>query len=155
MIKELPSLTKSRFCNGDCVDSLKKVIMPTKLGGRRVNIHTNVICKDISLLLSRNAIKMAQAVLDFKNDSLSSFVKKHPLLFTNFSHYCLPLSKNKLEVEKRHSEHISNQLVLICSSPLKMKKKVIKLYREFFHSGAEKLKDLINLSKTVKTVRNL
>ena len=107
MVKELPSSTKFKFGNGDCVDSLKKVIIPIELGGRRVNIHTVVICKDIPLLLSKNTIKKAQAVLDFKNDSTLLFDERHPL-FASSGHYCIPISKNKLETEKRHSEHISN-----------------------------------------------
>lgn len=72
-IKELPSSTKFKFGNGDCVDSLKKVIIPTEFGCRRVNIHTDVICKDIPLLLSKNVMKKARAVLDFKNDSILLF----------------------------------------------------------------------------------
>ena len=126
--------------------------MSTEFGGRMVNIHTDVICMDITLLLSKNAMKKAQAVLDFKNDSLLLFGKKHPLLFTNSGHYCIPLSKNKLEIEKTDSEHnISNQFVLICSSPLEKKKKVIKLHHQFCQCGAEKLKDPINLSKIATT----
>ena len=69
--------------------------------------------------------------------------------------YCIPLSKNKLEIEKRDSEHISNQLVLICSSPLEMKKEAIKLNCQFCHCGAEKLKDLTNLSMIAKTDKKL
>ena len=53
LVKESPSSTKLKFGNGDCVDLLKKVITPTKLGGRRVNINTNVISKDIPLLLCK------------------------------------------------------------------------------------------------------
>ena len=105
----------------------------------------------IPLLLSKNVMKKAQAVLDFKNDSMLLFGKKHPLLFTNSGHYCIPLSKNKLEIKKRGTEHISNQLILICSSLVEMKKKVIKLHRQFCHCGAEKLKSLIDLSKFAKT----
>ena len=45
LIKEVPSSTKFKFGNGDCVDSLKKVIILTAFGSRRVNIHTVVICK--------------------------------------------------------------------------------------------------------------
>ena len=69
--------------------------------------------------------------------------------------YCIPLSKNKLEIEKRDSEHISNQLVLICSSPLEMKKEAIKLNCQFCHCGAEKLKDLTNLLMIAKTDKKL
>ena len=83
MIKEVPSSTKFKFGNGDCVDSLKKVIILTAFGSRRVNIHTVVICKDIPLLLSKNGMKKAHTVLHFKNDSILLFGKKHPLLFKN------------------------------------------------------------------------
>ena len=91
------------------------------------------------MLLSKNAMKRAQAVLDFKNDSILLLGERHPLLFTSPGHYCIQLSKNKLETEKRDSEHISNQIVLICSSPTAMKKKVIKFHCQFCHCGAEKL----------------
>ena len=74
--------------------------MHTELGCRRVNIHTDVICKDILLLLSKNVIKKAEDVLDFKNDSMIVFGKRHPFLFTISDHQCIPLSKNKLEIEK-------------------------------------------------------
>ena len=88
------------------------------------------------LLLSKKVMKKAQAVLDFKNGSLLLFDKRHQLLFTNSGHYCIPLSKNELEIEKRDREHnISNQLVLICSSPLE-KKKVTKLHCQFCYCGA-------------------
>ena len=72
LIKEVPSLTKFKFGNRNCADSLKKVIIPTELGGGRVNIHT-VISKDIPLLLRKNAMKKIQALLDFKNDSILIF----------------------------------------------------------------------------------
>ena len=38
LVKELPSSTKFKFHNGDCVDSLRKVIIPTELGCRMVRI---------------------------------------------------------------------------------------------------------------------
>ena len=47
LIKEFSSSARFKFGNGDCIDSLKKVIIPTELDGRRMNIHTDVICKDI------------------------------------------------------------------------------------------------------------
>ena len=83
LIKELPSLTKFKFGNRNCADSLKKVIIPTELGGGRVNIHTDVISKDMPLLLRKNAMKKVQALLDFKNDSILIFGQKNLLLFTN------------------------------------------------------------------------
>ena len=91
MINELPSSKKFKFGNDHCVDLLKKVIIPTELSGRRVNILT-VICMDIPLFLSKNGMKKAQD-----------------------------------------------------------EEKVIELHRQFCHCGAEKLKDLINLSKIAKT----
>lgn len=79
----MPSLTKFKFGNRNCADSLKKVIIPTELGGGRVNIHTDVISKDMPLLLRKNAMKKVQALLDFKNDSILIFGQKNLLLFTN------------------------------------------------------------------------
>ena len=87
----MPSSKKFKFGNDHCVDLLKKVIIPTELSGRRVNILT-VICMDIPLFLSKNGMKKAQD-----------------------------------------------------------EEKVIKLHRQFCYCGAEKLKDLINLSKFAKT----
>ena len=73
LIKEVPSLTKFKFGNRNCADSLKKVIIPTELGSGRVNIYTDVISKNIPLLLRKNAMKKVQALLDFKNDSILIF----------------------------------------------------------------------------------
>ena len=53
-----------------------EVVKLTELGGRTVNIQTDVICKDIALLLNKNEMKRAQAVLDFKNDSILLFGQK-------------------------------------------------------------------------------
>ena len=62
-----------------------RACIPTELGGRRVNIHTDVISKDMSLLLSKNAMKKAQAVLDFKNDSILLFGERHCCLQALFN----------------------------------------------------------------------
>ena len=73
-LKEKPNVTQSdsneifKFGNGRSIKSNRKVEIPVIIEGIPVLLTTDVISFDIPLLLSKESMKRANTVIDFKND---------------------------------------------------------------------------------------
>lgn len=57
------------FVDGKTVPATKNVDIPVVIGNNHITLNTDVIPKDIRLLLSRKVVKTANMTLDFQNDS--------------------------------------------------------------------------------------
>jgi len=68
---------------------LRKVILPTLIGSKIVNLETEVVHNGIPLLIHFFSTKKAEAVLDFSNDTISLFGECHHLRFTTTGYYCI------------------------------------------------------------------
>ena len=88
------SMTKFRFGSGDVIESLKRIVIHADITGKRISIVTDVIDCDILLLLSKDAMKKAQATIDFTNDTVTIFGVTQKLFFTSSGHYCVPLGRH-------------------------------------------------------------
>ena len=101
IIKEKPSTAAFKFGKGEPVMSEKKVIIPVVIGSKKVNLETDVIDADIPLLMSKAAMKKAETVLNFNEDSVTMFGEQQHLLKTSSGHYAIPLTiKEKLLILK-------------------------------------------------------
>ena len=149
--KELEQITRKdsdqsfKFGKGDSIQSKGKIVIPVTLGKKRISIESDIVEADIPLLLSKEALKKAETVLDFNNDTAVMFGEKQTLIPTQSGHYAIPLSVAKDE------KSIDQQIVLISNSyeekgstPYKI---ALKLHRQFCHCRAEKLVKLIKMSK--------
>ena len=157
LIKESKSENTFRFGKGDVVKSLKRVIIPANLGGRNVYITTDVVETDIPLLISRELMKKAEAVLDFNRDTITLFGAEEKLHFTTSGHYAIPLNKSRIIVDKcERGENLKNEEIVFIadvtknvednSSDKENEAMVRKLHRQFCHCSPEKLKRLMKSS---------
>ena len=81
------------FKFGDCrkVYSTKKVQIPAMVAGKMCKIEADVIAEDIPLLLSKNSLKKADAIIDMKNDKAFIFGKEVKLHLSTSGHYCIDI----------------------------------------------------------------
>ena len=79
------------FGGGVTKKSLKRVILPCYIHGKRSTVETDIVDSEILLLLSRKAMKKGQVVLNFARDVATVAGKEVKLLNTKSGHYLLPL----------------------------------------------------------------
>ena len=79
------------------IKSTHKAYIPVYIGNRKVRIETEVVDKELPLLLSKKAMKKAGMMIDFTNDSVQIFGFHINLKITSSGHYTIPLSKTLLE----------------------------------------------------------
>ena len=139
LVQENESKKWFRFGTGKKVQSQKKVRLPCEVAGTMCYVNTEVVMCDIPLLLSKQSLKKAKAVLDLNKDKVEIFGKVIDLKCTSSGHYCIditPASKGK-------DENIMFAVDRGCN--LKGKKKmVVKLHRQFAHPTERKLKLLLS-----------
>ena len=85
-IKEGPTSTEFRFEIGKRIRSFKCVSIPAWLSDQKVQITTEVIDKDLPLLLSKQAMKNAKVSIDFENDTVEILEKEHQIQFSSKGH---------------------------------------------------------------------
>ena len=78
-----------RFGDGRKIVSEESVIIPAKFGDTVSKIKTEVVQIDIELLLSKESLKRANAVLDIKNNTAVLFSNEVKLKQTSSGHYCV------------------------------------------------------------------
>ena len=115
------------------------------VAGKMCKIEANVIAKDIPLLLSKNSLKKADAIIDMKNDKAFIFgkeVKLHVHLSTS-GHYCIDVGPSTGKIDAL-PDITENVFVLESSLSHSDKvKQVEKLHKQFGHASTENLKHLI------------
>ena len=113
------------------------------VAGKMSKIAADVIAEDISLLLSKNSLKKADAIVDMKNDKAFIFGKELKLHFSTSEHYCIDidLSTGKIDALPNITENV---FVLESSLSHSDKvKQVEKLHKQFGHALTENLKSFI------------
>ena len=137
-IKSEPSGNNFRFGGGEIFRSNRYMFIPCIIAGKEITIKSDVIDCDISMLISKNAMKRAGMVVNLKNDTVEIFGKIVSLKTTTSGHYCLPvdvpLNLNNL-----------NDILFSCSG-LSVNQMAVKLHKQFAHPSAEKLVKLIKKS---------
>ena len=126
------SPAKFRFGNGDVLSSKFSVLLPSRLAGKDIRIKTDVIESDIPLLLSKDSMKSADTVKDFKKYNVKIFGKDMKLSCSLSGHYFIPLSR----VSTENNENI----VLFTTQGLRKrdpveKKIALKLHNQFSHQA--------------------
>ena len=116
------------------------------IAGKEVTIQTDVVDSDITLLLSRTAMKKAAIKMDLENDTATIMGRGVALNLTSSCHYCIPIDKTEeVTVED------------VCAVRLQELTKeerykiLLKLHRQFAHPPKKRL---ISLLKDAKVERN-
>ncbi len=135
-----PSGYNFRFGVGKVYKSSNQVTIPIYIEGRKLQISTEVVSANIPLLLSRSAMKIASAELNFETDRLKIFGKEVPLKISNSGHYCLSL-RRPVTSETQKTVFFTSPLLNI---PKKDVERTIEnLHKKFIHPPPHKLKKLI------------
>ena len=132
-----------KFGSGSKVKSLCIATIPITLGSKQIKLKTDVVKKDLPLLLSKRSMKLAETHLDTKNDIVFMLGEEIPLITTSTDHYAVPISQNRtvLEVEKV-------KVVLFSSKPNMSRQEIaLKLHKQFAHPPAERLLKLLSNSE--------
>ena len=150
-VSDEESTTSFRFGDGNLVKCEKTVTFPAKIGYKNIMIRTDVIDTDLPLVLSKSAVKKANAKIDFSNDTVSMLDQKINIVFTLSGHYAVPISKTNQLVEDICKNNQVGQVYLTISKLSKksndQKFKIAnKLHCQFGHASPEKLKKLIKAS---------
>ena len=143
-IKTKSSESSFKFGNGSQLKSLFNVNLPCTLAGRRVEINADVIESEVPLLLSKNAMKKARMILNFKDDTVSIFEKKHKLQCTDSGHYFVPLTEPIFSGNQNPTVLFVDKL----GGKTKAEKTKIaeKLHKQFSHPSGEKLSAFVRNS---------
>ena len=142
-LKSEPSGSVFRFGDGNKVESSQTVTIPATLGSHDITISTDVIDKDIPLLLSKRAMKDVGMNLNFERDTVTVFGEDIKLRCTTSGHYSLPLTTHcqALDDHKSVSENI-----LSCTNLADKHTVALKLHRQFAHPPARRILKLLDLS---------
>ena len=72
-----------RFGDGKLFPALQNVDIPISLGSQNVMLNTDIVSRDIPLLLSRKSMKKVNMTLDFTNDHAVIFDQSIQLIVKN------------------------------------------------------------------------
>ena len=135
--EEYPLATKKfRFGDGPTQASSKIVKLPISLCGKERMLEAFVIEGDIPLLLSKTAMSEFEAILDFKNDTISMGGIEQTMHVAKTGHYVVDIDHPVEEID----------LVMLCKEEKDPKKAALKLHRYFGHPSSKRLTDLIKNS---------
>ena len=137
-IQYVDSQALFRFGDSEPVRSTKKALIPMMIGGKRLQLATEIVPSDVPLLLSKEAMKIAEAGIDFKSDSITLFGNKQPLICTTSGHYAIPITSTSLN---ENSLEVNNVLLSISESDVNTTAK--KLHKQFNHPSNKKMIDLV------------
>ena len=126
--------------------STGSVILPAVLGGQKVGISTDIVEKDIPLLLSRKAMKKGRMSIDFKNDTAQVFNTQVHLNVTKSGHYTVPLTPHTHLLNMLSTNQKPN-IVLTLQNQISKRDQAVKIHQQFAHVPAEKLINLIRSAR--------
>ena len=110
-----------QFSNLVMVGQLNLIEIPVIIEDIPVLLTTDVISFGIPLFLSKESMKRANTVIDFKNDYVELFGKKINLFFTSSGHYCIPVKNVTNNIEMFNDV---NNVLNLTVQVIKMKRKI-------------------------------
>ena len=87
----MKSTTKFRFGDGMVLNRPSRVNFPSMIGRQKIQITSDVIDSEISLLLSKDSMKQTDSQIDFSNDEKKMLTKKLKLRLQLVDIILLPL----------------------------------------------------------------
>ena len=159
-VKRFTSVNSFRFGDGRTIQSLGFIHIPVYIGSKRVMLSTDIVHCDIPLLISRDTLHRASAIIDFKKNTVSMFGESISIVVSSSGHYCLPLTR-KMALDCKHTQSVLFNFKLSDEGDA-LNKKIRKLHLQFAHPNPDKLINLLkdagitdtsifNLVKTVSS----
>ena len=117
-----PGYKKYKFGNGKPVIAKETLSLPVTIADREVLLTTDV---DIPLLIGKSALKKADAVINFKDDTIELFGEKERLLVNSSGHYMIPVQSNVEsktsnlsnyndgDIEYQHAKQLAHEKVAV------------------------------------------
>ena len=130
-IVEETSDTMFRLGDGTIVTSLKKVTIPSEIGGYKCTIETDVVANEIPLILSRKSKNRAKIEIDSKNRTALIFGKEVQLQISPAYHLCVPIGQVIISLDEIKYASMSKSYKKICLD---------RLHKQFAHPSANKWK---------------
>ena len=81
----------SRFGDSEEIKAIKSVEILARMVGHCTSIKAELVRKDVSLLLSRKAMKDAKVNIDFVNNKIEIFSSDLDIIWSTSEHYCIPI----------------------------------------------------------------
>ena len=95
-----------RFGDSEEIKAIKSVKIPARIVGHCTSIKSEVVSKDIPLLLSKKAMKDAKVNIGFVNNEIEIFVRDLDIICSTSGHYCIPIFLfGHIRVSYRCCEH--------------------------------------------------
>ena len=82
-----------KFCSGNKMASVKRVVLPCIVACFRVDINADIVDADIPLLLSKSAMKKAKVNMNFDSDTIDILGKRIKLMTTSTGLCYIPITK--------------------------------------------------------------
>ena len=140
-IVKIKGVRTFKFGDGNKLNSLYKVILPSVIADIEASIITDVVNSDIPLLLSKDAMKSAGTCLNFEDDTVTMLKKIIPLNRTSSGLYYIPITKPQPDEHK--FKHIPFIKEISSKNTAEKIKTVTKLHRQFSHPSNKKLCNLV------------
>ena len=141
-VKCYSSTNAYRFGDGEKVESHTLVKIPAFVGDKQVFILTDIINKDIPLLLSKSFMKKSNMILDFNNDTAQAMGQTIRLNSTSSGHYTIPLTKPSQILQSMDMK--STNITLSMRQEKSDHEIALKLHRQFAHPCKNKLINLLD-----------
>ena len=100
-------------------------------------------CTEIPFLLSKQAMKRGNAIIDFDSDVITMFGVEYPMTLTTSHHYAIPIAIKSNLMSELESELTVSDVTLIASAEENKHKIATKLHRQFAHPKPDKLITLL------------
>ena len=120
-----------RFGDGKQIQAVGGARIPAHIGTTTVEINTDIVAKELPLLLSKSFMKRANMVINFQSDVASAFGENVDLTTTTSGHYTIPLTQPKqlmCQIDKPN-----HKIVLIARNEQSNAELAKRLQRQFAH----------------------
>ena len=142
-LKKVDSVGSFRFGDGEVYRSLFAITIPFYINNNRHFLSTDVVSCDVPLLLSRESLEKANAIINFQSCEVTFLDHQIPVIISKSGHYCLPLTRD-LSLSNKHTQNIMfNFKIGSIQNAEEIKKKVIKLHKQFPHPHPSRLINLL------------
>ena len=121
-----------KFGDGKIINSYQTVTFPEKIDNYLYNIKTEVVECKIPLLLNKESLAKAGAMIDIGKDHVMMFGQKINIQTTSTRHYCMIITRNYKE-----SNYVENFILLVDSNMKRRDKRnaLFKLHIQFGHAS--------------------
>lgn len=144
-IRYYPSNSQYKFGDGKTTVAMKGAEIPIWLGSKELTLQTDIVDKDIPLLLSKKFMKQYHCQLCTITDTVNILGENINLINTQSGHYGIPITKKRQLINSIDEDR--SQLVFLATEPIQDRKKIArKIHKQFGHPSVEKLIKLIKQS---------